>query len=201
MPQDRIQTLIDALRVLPGVGPKSAQRLAFTLLQSERSGAVQLAKAITDALAHLKNCQLCHTLTDQEICATCGSSKRNQALLCIVQSPMDQLLIEQTMTYNGLYFILMGQLNPLEGKGPKDIAMDALIQRASNGVVTEAIVATHFTNEGELTAHYISEQLNARGIRVTRLAKGVPVGSELEQVDLGTLAQAMMGRTNTEILL
>lgn len=194
MSSDRIQNLIDALRVLPGVGPKSAQRLAFTLLQSERSGAAQLAMAITDALAHLKNCQMCYTFTDQEVCSTCSSSKRNEALLCVVQSPMDQLLIEQTMTYNGLYFVLMGQLNPLEGKGPKDIAMNTLMQRASNGVVTEAIVATHFTNEGELTAHYISEQLRARGIHVTRLAKGVPVGSELEQVDLGTLAQAMMGR-------
>lgn len=194
MSSDRIQNLIDSLRVLPGVGPKSAQRLAFTLLQSERSGAAQLALSITDALAHLKNCRMCYTFTDQEVCSTCSNSKRNEALLCVVQSPMDQLLIEQTMTYNGLYFVLMGQLNPLEGKGPKDIAMNALMQRASNGVVTEAIVATHFTNEGELTAYYISEQLRARGIHVTRLAKGVPVGSELEQVDLGTLAQAMMGR-------
>lgn len=194
MAQDRIQNLIDALRVLPGVGPKSAQRLAFTLLQSERDGATQLAAAITDALAHLQHCQRCHTFTDQSICSTCANSKRNETLLCIVQSPMDQLLIEQTMTYNGLYFVLMGQLNPLEGKGPKDIAMDALMQRVAAGVVTEAIIATHFTNEGELTAHYISEQLAARGIKTTRLARGVPVGSELEQVDLGTLAQAMMGR-------
>lgn len=197
MNQDRIQTLIDALRVLPGVGPKSAQRLAFTLLQSEREGAEHLANAITDALAHLKHCQRCHTFTDQAICHTCNNPKRNDALLCIVQSPMDQLLIEQTMTYNGLYFVLMGQLNPLEGKGPRDIAMDALLSRANDGTVTEAIIATHFTNEGELTAHYISEQLHAHGIRTTRLARGVPVGSELEQVDLGTLAQAMMGRQNS----
>lgn len=199
MNQDRIQNLIDSLRVLPGVGPKSAQRLAFTLLQYERDGAAQLAGAITDALAHLQHCQRCHTFTDQPICSTCANPKRNDALLCIVQSPMDQLLIEQTMTYNGLYFVLMGQLNPLEGKGPKDIAMDALITRVSDGEapVTEAIIATHFTNEGELTAHYISEQLNTRGIRVTRLARGVPVGSELEQVDLGTLAQAMMGRQDS----
>ncbi len=194
MTQNRIQNLIDALRVLPGVGPKSAQRLAFTLLQSERDGAARLAGAITEALAHLKNCASCYTFTDQEVCSTCANPKRNQALLCIVQSPMDQLLIEQTMTYNGLYFVLMGQLNPLEGLGPKDIAMDALVRRASNGLVTEAVVATHFTNEGELTAHYITEQLTARGLKVTRLARGVPVGSELEQVDLGTLAQAMMGR-------
>lgn len=199
MNQDRIQNLIDSLRVLPGVGPKSAQRLAFTLLQYERDGAAQLAGAITDALAHLQHCQRCHTFTDQPICSTCANPKRNDGLLCIVQSPMDQLLIEQTMTYNGLYFVLMGQLNPLEGKGPKDIAMDALITRVSDGEapVTEAIIATHFTNEGELTAHYISEQLNTRGIRVTRLARGVPVGSELEQVDLGTLAQAMMGRQDS----
>ena len=141
MNQDRIQNLIDSLRVLPGVGPKSAQRLAFTLLQYERDGAAQLAGAITDALAHLQHCQRCHTFTDQPICSTCANPKRNDALLCIVQSPMDQLLIEQTMTYNGLYFVLMGQLNPLEGKGPKDIAMDALITRVSDGEapVTEAI--------------------------------------------------------------
>lgn len=197
MTQDRIQALIDALRVLPGVGPKSAQRLAFTLLQSERDGAAHLAHAIDDALAHLKHCQRCYTFTDQLVCQTCSNDKRNDALLCIVQSPMDQLLIEQTMTYNGLYFVLMGQLNPLEGKGPRDIAMDALLARSLDGKVTEAIIATHFTNEGELTAHYISEQLNARGIRVSRLARGVPVGSELEQVDLGTLAQAMMGRKSS----
>ncbi|MGL4767821.1 MAG: recombination mediator RecR [Formosimonas sp.] len=194
MAVDRIQTLIDALRVLPGVGPKSAQRLAFTLLQTERGGAQHLASAITDALTHLQHCQRCHTFTDQAICGTCANPKRNEALLCIVQSPMDQLLIEQTMTYNGLYFVLMGQLNPLEGKGPKDIAMDALMQRVATGQVSEAIIATHFTNEGELTAHYINEQLTQRGIKTTRLARGVPVGSELEQVDLGTLAQAMMGR-------
>jgi recombination protein RecR len=195
--QDRIQTLIDALRVLPGVGPKSAQRLAFTLLQSEREGAEHLAGAIMDALAHLKHCQRCHTFTDQAICHTCKNPKRNDTLLCIVQSPMDQLLIEQTMTYNGLYFVLMGQLNPLEGKGPLEIAMDALLYRANDGKVSEVIIATHFTNEGELTAYYISEQLHAHGIRTTRLARGVPVGSELEQVDLGTLAQAMMGRQSS----
>jgi recombination protein RecR len=197
MSEDRIQTLIDALRVLPGVGPKSAQRLAFTLLQSEREGAAHLAESISDALVHLQHCQRCYTFTDQVLCNTCSNTKRNDSLLCIVQSPMDQLLIEQTMTYNGLYFVLMGQLNPLEGKGPKDIAMDALMRRVSDGVVKEAIIATHFTNEGELTAHYISEQLRARGIHVTRLARGVPVGSELEQVDLGTLAQAMMGRQSS----
>ncbi|TDR30516.1 recombination mediator RecR [Hydromonas duriensis] len=199
MRQDRIQNLIDALRVLPGVGPKSAQRLAFTLLQNEREGAQQLADAIDDALTHLRHCEKCYTLTDQALCQVCANPKRNEALLCVVQSPMDQLLIEQTMTYNGLYFVLMGKLNPLDGVGPQDIGMDALLKRAADGVVTEVILATHFTNEGELTAHYLGEQLIQKGLRVTRLAKGVPVGSELEQVDLGTLAQAMTGRRNTNM--
>ena len=192
--KDRIQYLIDALRVLPGVGNKSAQRLAFTLLQHEREGAQQLAAAITDALAHLRHCEQCYTLSDDVVCSTCANPRRQRELLCVVQSPMDQLLIEQTMTYKGLYFVLAGHLNPLEGVCPKAIAMDQLIQRACDGVVQEVILATHFTNEGELTAHYIAEQLMARGLRVTRLAKGVPVGSELEQVDLGTLAQAMTAR-------
>ena len=192
--KDRIQYLIDALRVLPGVGNKSAQRLAFTLLQHEREGAQQLAAAITDALAHLRHCEQCYTLSDDAVCSTCANPRRQRELLCVVQSPMDQLLIEQTMTYKGLYFVLAGHLNPLEGVGPKAIAMDQLIERACDGVVQEVILATHFTNEGELTAHYIAEQLMARGLRVTRLAKGVPVGSELEQVDLGTLAQAMTAR-------
>ena len=192
--KDRIQYLIDALRVLPGVGNKSAQRLAFTLLQHEREGAQQLAAAITDALAHLRHCEQCYTLSDDAVCSTCANPRRQRELLCVVQSPMDQLLIEQTMTYKGLYFVLVGHLNPLEGVGPKAIAMDQLIQRVCDGVVQEVILATHFTNEGELTAHYIAEQLMARGLRVTRLAKGVPVGSELEQVDLGTLAQAMTAR-------
>lgn len=194
MRPDRIQVLIEALRVLPGVGPKSAQRLAFTLLQNEREGAQILAEAIGDALAHLRHCEKCHTLTDQPLCTVCANPKRNDALLCVVQSPMDQLLIEQTMTYNGLYFVLMGKLNPLDGIGPKDIGMDALLKRALDGIVTEIILATHFTNEGELTAHHIAERLTSKGLHVTRLAKGVPVGSELEQVDLGTLAQAMTGR-------
>lgn len=197
MRQDRIQNLIDALRVLPGIGPKSAQRLAFTLLQNEREGAQVLSDAISDALTHLQHCEKCYTLTDQTLCAVCSNPKRNDSLLCVVQSPMDQLLIEQTMTYNGLYFVLMGKLNPLDNIGPKDIGMDALVKRATDGVVSEVILATHFTNEGELTAHYAAEQLTAKGIHVTRLAKGVPVGSELEQVDLGTLAQAMTGRRGT----
>lgn len=194
MQKDNIQNLIEALRVLPGVGPKSAQRLAFTLLQNERDGAQKLADAINNALLHLRHCDKCFTLTDQAICSVCTNPKRNDTILCIVQSPMDQLLIEQTMTYNGLYFVLMGKLSPMDGVGALDIGMGALLKRATDGVVTEVIVATHFTNEGELTAHYLTEQLTAKNIRVTRLAKGVPVGSELEQVDLGTLAQAMTGR-------
>ena len=191
---DRIQNLIDALRVLPNVGHKSAQRLAFTLLQHERVGAQRLAEAITDALEHLRHCSQCYTLSDAEICTTCANPKRQAHLLCVVQSPMDQLLIEQTMTYQGKYFVLSGQLNPLEGLGPTDIAMDKLLTRACDGVVQEVILATDPDIEGEATALYLARLLAPSGIKVTRIARGVPMGGDIEYADEVTLGGAVNNR-------
>jgi recombination protein RecR len=186
--------LIEALRRLPGVGPKSAQRIAFHLLQHDRDGAALLGTSLTDAVTRIHHCQRCNTFTEAELCETCVSERRDASLLCVVENPADQLMIEQTLTYRGLYFVLMGRLSPIDGIGPKDIKLDRLAERASDGLVSEVILATNFTNEGEATAHYISEMLKARGLKVTRLARGVPVGGELEYVDAGTIAQAVLDR-------
>ncbi len=186
--------LTEALRRLPGVGPKSAQRMAFHLLQHDRDGAALLGSALTDAVARIHHCRSCNTFTEAELCETCTSDRRDPSLLCVVETPADQLMIEQTLTYRGLYFVLMGRLSPIDGIGPKDIKLDRLAERASDGVVSEVILATNFTNEGEATAHYISEMLKSRGLRVSRLARGVPVGGELEYVDAGTIAQAVLDR-------
>jgi recombination protein RecR len=186
--------LTEALRLLPGVGPKSAQRIAFHLLQHDRSGAARLGTALLDAVEKIRHCALCNTFTEAEICATCSSDRRERSVLCVVETPADQVMIEQTMTYRGLYFVLMGKLSPLDGIGPKEIHLDRLAARAADGVVEEVILATNFTNEGEATAHYIGEMLKARGIKVTRLARGVPSGGELEYVDAGTIAQAVLDR-------
>jgi recombination protein RecR len=186
--------LTDALRRLPGVGPKSAQRMAYHLMQHDREGAVTLARALSQAAESVRHCGRCNTFTENEVCETCLSTKRDAALLCVVETPGDQLMIEQTLTYKGLYFVLMGHLSPLDGIGPKDIHLDKLIARASDGIVSEVVLATNFTNEGEATAHYISETLKARGLTVSRLARGVPVGGELEYVDAGTIARAMLDR-------
>ncbi len=186
--------LTEALRRLPGIGPKSAQRMAFHLLQHDRDGAALLGQALTEAVTRIHHCRSCNTFTESEICETCASERRDAGLLCVVETPADQLMIEQTLTYRGLYFVLMGRLSPIDGIGPKDIKLDRLLERATNGQVTEVILATNFTNEGEATAHYISEMLKARGLRVTRLARGVPVGGELEYVDAGTIAQAVLDR-------
>lgn len=190
-----LETLTDALRRLPGVGPKSAQRIAYHLLQHDREGAARLGAALTNAVERIHHCTLCNTFTESEICATCASDERDGKLLCVVETPADQLMIEQTLTYKGMYFVLMGRLSPLDGIGPKEIHLDKLASRAADGVVEEVILATNFTNEGEATAHYIGEMLKARGLRVTRLARGVPVGGELEYVDAGTIAQAVLDRT------
>jgi recombination protein RecR len=189
-----LDTLTEALRRLPGIGPKSAQRMAFHLLQHDRDGAALLGQALTDAVTRIHHCRSCNTFTESEICDTCASDRRDAGMLCVVETPADQLMIEQTLTYRGLYFVLMGRLSPIDGIGPKDIKLDRLLERATNGLVTEVILATNFTNEGEATAHYISEMLKARGLRVTRLARGVPVGGELEYVDAGTIAQAVLDR-------
>ncbi len=192
-----LEALIEALRCLPGVGPKSAQRMAYHLLQHDREGAQRLAGALADATRRIQHCALCNTFTEDEICETCASERRDRSLLCVVETPADQLMVEQTLTYRGLYFVLMGRISPLDGIGPREIHLEKLAQRAADGVVAEVILATNFTNEGEATAHYIGEMLKARKLRVSRLARGVPIGGELEYVDAGTLAQAVLDRRET----
>ena len=193
-PLSGLEALARALRSLPGVGPKAAQRIALHLLQHDRDGAARLANALQHAVATVKNCERCNTFTEDAVCALCRSARRDPSQLCIVETPADLLMVEQTQAYSGLYYVLMGRLSPLDGIGPKEIRLERLIKRATDGVVKEAVLATNFTNEGEATAHYIGEMLTARGLRVTRLARGVPVGGELEYVDSGTLAQALRDR-------
>ncbi len=189
-----LETLTAALRRLPGVGPKSAQRHAYHLLQHDREGAAMLARALGEALDHIRHCTQCNTFTDLDVCETCASPRRDRGLLCVVETPADQLMLEQTLSFGGLYFVLMGRLSPLDGVGPKQIHLERLIARATDGIVREVILATNFTQEGEATAHYVGELLRARGLKVSRLARGVPVGSELEYVDGSTLAQALRDR-------
>ena len=189
-----LENLIEALRCLPGVGPKSAQRMAYHLLQRDRLGAQRLADALQQTLNVLRHCQRCNTFTETDICERCRSSKRDPSLLCVVETPVDMNMMEQTQAYSGLYYVLMGRVSPLDGVGPRELQLDRLLARASDGVVSEVILATNFTNEGEVTAHYLSEILKSRGLQVSRIARGVPVGGELEYVDSGTLAQAMRER-------
>ncbi|HZW13100.1 MAG TPA: recombination mediator RecR [Noviherbaspirillum sp.] len=189
--------LTEALRRLPGVGPKSAQRMAYHLMQHDRDGAAFLGRALTQAVEKIRHCAKCNTFTEHEVCEMCLNPERDAHLLCVVETPADLLMIEQTLTYKGLYFVLMGHLSPLDGIGPKDIHLEKLVARATDGVVEEVVLATNFTNEGEATAHYISETLKARGLKVSRLARGVPVGGELEYVDAGTIARAMLDRRAT----
>ncbi|VVE68594.1 recombination protein RecR [Pandoraea captiosa] len=197
MPQPQLsslQELVDALRALPGVGPKSAQRIAYHLLQRDRKGAVRLGEALVHASEQIRHCARCNTFSEVEICETCLDPERDTSLLCVVETPADQNMLEQTMTFKGLYFVLMGHLSPLDGVGPGEIHFEQLIRRATDGVVKEVVLATNFTNEGEATAHYIGQTLKARGLRVSRLARGVPVGGELEYVDAGTIARAVLDR-------
>jgi recombination protein RecR len=194
MADSSLGALIEALRRLPGVGAKSASRMAFHLLQHDRAGAQVLAQALQQAATQIKHCSLCHTFTENEVCATCLDPRRDRSKLCVLETPADQAAVERTAAFNGLYFVLMGKLSPLDGIGPKDIGLAKLFERATNGEVREVILATNFTAEGEATAHVISEALKARGLAVTRLARGVPAGSELEYVDLGTIAHALVDR-------
>ena len=189
-----LEELIEALRCLPGVGPKSAQRMAFHLLQRDHSGAQRLGRALDQALARVRHCERCNNFTEQPVCELCSSTRRDKTSLCVVETPADLLMMEQAQAYDGLYFVLMGRLSPLDGVGPKDIHLDRLVKRAIDGVVKETILATNFTVEGEATAHYVGELLAARGMKVSRIARGLPVGGELEHVDSGTLAQAMIER-------
>lgn len=188
--------LTRALKRLPGIGPKSAQRYALHLLQRDREAARELAVGLTEALARLRQCARCNTFTEEEVCDICSSPRRDPAVLCIVESPADQLVIEQTLSFTGLYFVLMGRLSPLDGIGPREMHFDRLVERASDGLVKEVILATNFTQEGEATAHYLAEMLRPRGLAVSRLARGVPLGGELEYVDAATVAQAMRDRRN-----
>jgi recombination protein RecR len=193
-PPAGLERLIEALRVLPGVGPRSAQRMAYYLLQHDRAGAETLGGALGEALRTVRHCTRCNNFTEDEICALCRSPRRDASLLCVVETPADLSMVEQTLSYSGMYFVLMGRLSPLDGIGPRDIGLDRLLARAGDGVVQEVILATNFTNEGEATAHYIAEMLRARGIRPTRIARGVPLGGELEYVDVGTISQALLDR-------
>ena len=168
--------------------------MALHLLQHDREGAQGLAKSLVHAAEHVRHCERCNTFTEDAICSLCRSGKRDPALLCVVETPADLLMVENTQAYSGLYFVLMGRLSPLDGIGPKEIRLERLIKRATDGVVREVVLATNFTNEGEATAHYIGELLASRGLQVTRLARGVPVGGELEYVDSGTLAEALRER-------
>jgi recombination protein RecR len=185
---------MESLRCLPGIGPKAAQRIAYHLLQYDRPGAQRLAGALGQALQAIRRCDLCNSFTEEDLCALCASPKRDRSMLCVVETPADLLMMEQTLAYSGLYFVLMGRLSPLDGIGPREIGLDVLRRRALDGAVKEVVVATNFTNEGEATAHYIGEILNGKGIRVSRIARGIPVGGELEYVDTGTLAQALVER-------
>ena len=198
--------LTEALRKLPGVGAKSAARMAFHLLQHDKQAALQIARALEHAVSSIRHCALCNTLTEAEICNTCSNPQRDRGKLCVVETPADQAALERTLAYRGLYFVLMGKLSPLDGIGPKDIGLQKLFDRVvpkdSEGQplaaglreVQEVILATNFTAEGEATAHVIAQALKSRGVQVTRLARGVPVGSELEYVDLGTIAHALVDR-------
>lgn len=194
MTPSSLEALIEALRCLPGVGPKSAQRLAYHLLQRDRSGASRLSGALQQALQSLKHCQLCNNFAETEICERCASPKRDVTLLCVVETPVDMNMMEQTHAFQGLYYVLMGRISPLDGVGSRELGLERLLARASDSKVSEVILATNYTNEGEATAHYITALLNPLGISVSRIARGVPVGGELEYVDPGTLAQAMRER-------
>jgi recombination protein RecR len=189
-----LDSLVEALRRLPGVGVKSAQRMAFHLLQHDRHGAAQLAQALQQAVSAVHHCSRCHTFTEAEVCSTCSDPQRDARLLCVVETPADQAALERTGSYSGLYYVLMGRVSPLDGVGVDALQARGLIERATDGRVEEVIFATSFTAEGEATAHALGEALRARGLRVTRLARGVPAGSELEYVDLSTIAHALVDR-------
>ena len=194
MTPSSLDALIDALRCLPGVGPKSAQRMAYHLLQRDQRGASRLAATLGHALDVLRHCARCNNFTEDDICQRCADPQRDHHLLCVVEMPADLARMEQTQAYRGLYYVLLGRMSPLDGIGPRELHLDKLVERATDGVIEEVILATNFTNEGEVTAHTVGELLRARGLKVSRIARGVPVGGELENVDIGTIAQALLER-------
>ncbi|MCW8918044.1 MAG: recombination mediator RecR [Gammaproteobacteria bacterium] len=189
-----INRLVEALRCLPGVGPKSAQRMAYHLLERNRGGALHLAAALSEAMERVGHCRRCRTLSESELCPICSSERRDATTLCIVESPTDVEALESSTGYQGRYFVLMGHLSPLDGIGPDDIGLDRLARLLDEGNIAEVILATNPTVEGEATAHYISDMVHRRGVKVTRIAHGVPLGGELEYVDGGTLSHAFHGR-------
>lgn len=189
-----LEQLIEALRCLPGVGPKSALRMAYHLMQRDRKGAGKLAHAMQHALDTIGHCQLCNNFSEQPVCTLCNAEKREPSMLCVVEMPTDLMMLEQTQSYAGMYFVLMGRLSPIDGIGPKEIHLDKLLKRVQDGVIQEVILATNYTSEGEATTHYISEMVKARGIAVSRIARGLPMGGEIEYVDSGTLSTALMER-------
>ena len=189
-----LENLVDALKILPGVGPKSALRLTYFLLQRNRSGAKNLSEKISNALEQLMHCDLCNNFSEEPKCSICLSSKRDVSTICIVEMPTDLLMLEETHSYNGLYFILMGRLSPLDGIGPNDIHLAKLINRIKNSNIKELILATNFTVEGNATAQYIKELFKDVDIKTSRIARGLPMGGELEYVDSGTLAQVIVER-------
>ena len=194
-----LEQLIDGLRCLPGVGPKSALRMAYYLLQRDRTGANTLALSLQNALQVLGHCTSCNNFSESTLCQLCTAENRDSSQLCVVEMPTDLMMMEQTHSYQGMYFVLMGRLSPLDGVGPKEINLDKLIKRAQDGThnegqVKEVILATNYTVEGEATAHYISELLKTRNIAVSRIARGLPMGGEIEYVDSGTLSMALLGR-------
>ena len=190
-----LEQLIDALRVLPGVGQKSAQRMAYHLLERQRDGGRRLADALAEAMERIGHCQRCRDFSETTVCPTCASSARDAHLLCVVETPADRLAIEQATGFRGLYFVLQGRLSPLDGIGPRELGLDRLAQRLEEGEVQELIVATNPTVEGEATAHYLAQLARARGVHPSRLAHGVPLGGELEYVDRGTLSHAFGSRS------
>jgi recombination protein RecR len=189
-----LSRLIEALRCLPGVGPKSAQRMAFHLLERERVGGRELAQAVTGAIEGLGHCRRCRMFAEGELCPICASHQRDRSLLCVVESPADVVAVEQSASYRGCYFVLMGHLSPLDGIGPHEIGIEALERLLGEGEVAEVILATNPTVEGEATAHFLGEVIARHGLSASRIAHGVPVGGELEYVDGGTLAHAIAGR-------
>lgn len=193
MTPSHLGELIAALRCLPGVGPKSAQRMAYHLLQRDRPGALRLAQSLETAVSNIRHCSKCNNFSEQEVCTLCASAKRDENLLCVVEMPADLLMMEQAQCYRGMYFVLMGRLSPLDGVGAQDLYVDRLVKRVQEHPC-EVILATNFTVEGDATAHYLASLLQGLGVRVSRIARGLPIGGELELVDSGTLAQAVLER-------
>jgi recombination protein RecR len=189
-----LDALIEALRRLPGVGVKSAQRMAYHMLQHDRAGASVLARSLDAATESVMHCSVCHTFTDQDVCHTCSDPQRDKSRLCVVETPADQAAIERTLSYRGLYYVLMGRISPLDGVGPKALGLERFFERLEDGLVREVILATNFTAEGEATAHILAQAVRNKGLSATRIARGIPIGSELEYVDLATIAHAMVDR-------